>query len=43
MPVENLLVVNVLPEDDPATQAAIQALKHREKAGLQRKIGCTTS
>lgn len=28
MPVENLLVVNVLPEDDPTAQAVIQSLKH---------------
>ena len=28
MPAESLLVVSVLPEDNPAAQAAIQALKH---------------
>ena len=27
MPIENLLIVSALPEDDPAAQAAIQSLK----------------
>ena len=27
MPAENILIVSVLPEDDPAAQTAIQALK----------------
>ena len=31
MPIENLLIVSVLPEDDPTAQAAIQTLKNAAK------------
>ena len=42
MSAENLLVVNVLPENDPTAQAAIQTLR-RSAAKVQAIHACPTA